>query len=147
MNASEICKTFEGFHRVIRSQPRIEAAPYICPAGFWTIGWGHVCSRDHPPIDVSIGQQFLEEDLLLARLAVQRLITIPLCASQTEALTSWTFNLGSARLRASTLRARLNRNEVEAVPDEMRRWVYAGGKKLAGLVARREAEVFLFSSK
>ena len=58
---------------------------------------------------------------------------------------SFTFNLGAGALQRSTLRRRANREERDAVPDEFRRWVWAGGRKLKGLVRRREAEAVLYS--
>ncbi len=48
--------------------------------------------------------------------------------------------------RAPTFRRKVNREEHGAVPDECRRWVWAGGRKLKGLVRRREAEVAVYTS-
>ena len=53
----------------------------------------------------------------------------------------FTFNLGAGRLQTSTLRRRLNQRDWLAAGQELRRWVYGGGKILPGLVARREAEI------
>ena len=47
--AIDLAKRFEGFHRVRRTEPG-RAHPYICPAGYWTIGYGHLCDATHPPI-------------------------------------------------------------------------------------------------
>lgn len=142
----EIAKHFEGFHRVVTRRPVITAAPYLCPAGYWTIAWGHLCRQDHPPVTEAEGETFLQEDLAQARVGVMRLITWPLNPNQIDALTDWTFNLGAGRLRGSTLRAVVNRGELDRVPGELRKWVYGGGKKLPGLIERREAEVALFLS-
>lgn len=38
--AIALAKRFEGFHRIPRSDPLRRAHPYICPAGYWTIGYG-----------------------------------------------------------------------------------------------------------
>lgn len=59
------------------------------------------------------------------------------------ALTSFVFNLGAGRYRGSTLRRRVNEGNWDDVPRQLRRWVYSGGKKLKGLVIRREAEAVL----
>lgn len=139
-----LVKHFEGFHRVVTRKPVITAAPYLCPAGYWTIAWGHLCRQDHPPVTMEQGEVYLDRDLAVARGDVLRLITWPLSRLQIDALTSWTFNLGAGRLRGSTLRAVINRGELDRAPAEFRRWVYAGGKKLAGLVERREAEALMF---
>ena len=47
--AIALAKRFEGFHRVPKLDPG-RAHPYICPAGYWTIGYGHLCDAKHPPI-------------------------------------------------------------------------------------------------
>ena len=48
--AIELAKRFEGFERKVKRGIEITAVPYICPAGFWTIGYGHLCDPKHPPI-------------------------------------------------------------------------------------------------
>ena len=68
----------------------------------------------------------------------------PVLATEPEArlaaLVDFTFNLGAGRLQTSTLRRRVNQRDWIAAGQELRRWVYGGGKVLPGLVARREAE-------
>ena len=59
------------------------------------------------------------------------------------AIVDFTFNLGAGRLQASTLRRRVNQRDWSGAAQELRRWVYGGGKVLPGLVLRREAEVLL----
>lgn len=140
----DLVKRFEGFERVARDRRPVMAVPYLCPANYWTIGYGHVCRQDHPSIDQATGELYLADDLAIAAVAVHRLITRPLEPNQLAALTSWTFNLGSGRLQGSRLRAVINRGELSEAPGEIRRWVYAGGSQLPGLVARREAEAALF---
>ena len=63
--------------------------------------------------------------------------------SRLAAIIDFTFNLGAGRLQTSTLRRRINQRDWIAAGQELRRWVYGGGKVLPGLVARREAEVEL----
>lgn len=58
-------------------------------------------------------------------------------------IVDFTFNLGAGRLQTSTLRRRINQRDWVAARQELRRWVYGGGKVLPGLVARREAECAL----
>jgi lysozyme len=59
------------------------------------------------------------------------------------AIVDFAYNLGVGRLQASTLRRMINQQRWDAACDELRKWVMAGGKKLPGLVLRREAEVQL----
>lgn len=61
------------------------------------------------------------------------------------AIVDFTFNLGAGRLQTSTLRRRINQRDWVAVAQELRRWVYGGGKVLPGLVIRRDAELRLLA--
>jgi len=142
--AIDLAKRFEGFHRVPKHDPG-RAYPYICPAGYWTIGYGHLCDPRHPPINEVEAEAYLAQDLQTALNATLRFC--PVLATQLEgrlaAITDFTFNLGAGRLQVSTLRRRINQRDWIAAGQELRRWVYGGGKVLPGLVARREAEVDL----
>jgi lysozyme len=88
----------------------------------------------------------LKQDVITAENAVIRLIKVPLNNNQFDALVSFTFNLGAGALQRSTLRAKINKEEYWAAPSEFMRWIYAGGKKIPGLIIRRMAEVELYSS-
>ena len=144
MGLVALVKHFEGLHRVVRRQPSISVAPYLCPAGFWTIGYGHLCRQDHPEIDEATADQFLASDLAVHERATLALTRPVLARHQLESLTSFVFNLGPGRYRGSTLRAKVNRGAFDEVPNELRKWVFAGGRKLPGLIARREAEIDLW---
>jgi lysozyme len=142
--AVDLAKRFEGFHRVPRyDQGR--AHPYICPAGYWTIGYGRLCDPDHPAINEAQAQAYLTQDLIAAMKATLRFC--PVLASEPEsrlaAIVDFTFNLGAGRLQTSTLRRRVNQRDWGAVSHELRRWVYGGGRVLPGLMTRREAECSL----
>ena len=109
------------------------------------IGYGHLCDPRHPPINEVEAEAYLAQDLQTALNATLRFC--PVLATQLEgrlaAITDFTFNLGAGRLQVSTLRRRINQRDWIAAGQELRRWVYGGGKVLPGLVARREAEVDL----
>ena len=85
----------------------------------------------------------LRRDVETAEGAVLRLIRVPLEDGRFDALGSFTFNLGAGAPQRSTLRRQVNRQEHGAVPREFRRRVWAGGRKLEGLIRRREAEAEL----
>lgn len=120
---------------------------YRDSAGVLTIGYGHTGP------DVKAGQSITQdraEALLrqdLNRAATQldglkiKYGTRELTPAQQDALLDFAYNLGTGALRGSTLlkqiRAGLPSADIQA---QFRRWVYAGGKKLAGLVRRREWE-------
>lgn len=137
-----LAKRFEGFHRVPRNDPG-RAYPYVCPAGYWTIGWGHLCRPDHQPITEAEAEAYLAADLVRALAATLRYC--PVLATESEnrlaAIVDFTFNLGAGRLQTSTLRRRVNQRDWVAAGQELRKWVYGSGKVFPGLVARRDAEV------
>lgn len=140
----ELAKRFEGFHRVPRADPG-RAHPYLCPAGYWTIGYGHLCEPTHSPISEAEAEAYLARDLQSALAATLRYC--PVLATEPEgrlaAIVDFTFNLGAGRLQTSTLRRRINQRDWASSAQELLRWVYGGGRPLPGLVARREAEVEL----
>ena len=144
--AIDLAKRFEGFCSMPKSDPG-RAYPYICPAGFWTIGFGHLCNPDHPPITEAEGEANLVADLQTALQATLRFC--PVLAVEPEgrlaAIVDFTFNLGAGRLQTSTLRRRVIQRNWAAAAQELRRWVYGGGKVLPGLVFRRETELLLLA--
>ncbi len=142
--AVQLAKQFEGFERVPKADPG-RARPYICPAGFWTIGYGHLCDPDYPPITEKEGEALLAQDLMIALNASLRYC--PVLSTEPEgrlaAIVDFTFNLGAGRLQTSTLRRQVNQRDWHGVASELRRWVYGGGRVLPGLVVRRQAEIML----
>jgi lysozyme len=142
--AVELAKRFEGFHRVPKNDPG-RAHAYVCPAGYWTIGYGHQCSPDHPPITEAQSEAYLATDLRTALDATLRYC--PVLATEPDgrlaAIVDFTFNLGAGRLQMSTLRRRVNQRAWPETALELKRWVYGAGKVLPGLVARRAAELEL----
>ena len=131
----DLIKRFEGFSPTI----------YICPAGYPTIGYGHVVlAHEQDQFAAGITQaeatELLRKDVRIAERAVLRLISVPLTDGQFDALVSFTFNLGAGALQRSTLRRKVNRGEHESVPAELMKWVWAAGKRLPGLVLRRHSE-------
>lgn len=139
--AIALAKQFEGFHRVPKHDPA-RAHPYICPAGYWTIGFGHLCQPEHPPITEVEAEEYLAQDLGVALKATLKYC--PVLATEPEgrlaAIVDFTFNLGAGRLQTATLRRRINQRDWPSVASELRRWVHGGGRVLPGLVARRETE-------
>ena len=137
----EIIKRFEGF------EPEV----YLDAAGYPTIGYGHLIRKEEGNmyangITEAAAEALLAKDVWSAERAVLRLIKVPLTDGQFDALVSFTFNLGGGALQRSTLRRKVNREEHGAVPREFRRWVWAGGRKLRGLIRRRNAEAMIYSA-
>jgi lysozyme len=90
--------------------------------------------------------ELLRRDLTIAEAAVRRLINGPITQGQFGPLVSFTFNVGEGALERSTLRRRINQGNWALAKRELLRWVHADGKKLKGLLVRREAEVELLCS-
>lgn len=142
----KLIKPFEGCHR-LRRDGLID--PYICPAGYPTQGWGIVVpSMDVPPITRAVADAILAREV--PRYMIEAINLSPALAlypRRLAAVTSFVFNLGGPRYRASTLRRRINAGDWNAAAAEFDKWVFGGGKKLPGLVRRRAAERKVFESE
>jgi lysozyme len=137
----DLIKQFEGFSPTV----------YICPAGYPTVGYGHVVKLQEREqfsngITRAQAEVLLRQDVQTAERAVLRLISVPLTDGQFDALVSFTFNLGAGAMQRSTLRRKVNRGDHANVPAEFRKWVWAGGRKLDGLTKRRESESMLYKN-
>ena len=134
----DLIKHFEG----------CELNAYKCPAGVWTIGYGHIKGvSEGMSITQEQADQMLLDELKEYENYINELVTVNLSQNQFDALVSWVYNLGPANLSASTMLKVLNSGEYEDVPAQMKRWNKAGGKVLEGLIRRREAEACLFVGK
>lgn len=132
----DLIKRFEGFCSSV----------YICPAGYPTIGYGHLVrsGESFTEITETEAEELLRRDVESAERAVLRLVNVPLTDGQFDALVSFTFNLGAGAFQRSTLRRKVNRQAHTEVPAQLMRWVWAGGRKLRGLRNRRSAESILY---
>jgi lysozyme len=121
------------------------SAAYQCPAGIWTIGYGHTKTA-FPGMKISREQaeELFREDLKVFEAAVTKLVTVPLSQNQFDALVSFTYNVGSSALAKSTLLALLNCKNYLGTAEQFLRWNRAGNVTLTGLVQRRKAEYELF---
>lgn len=121
---------------------------YKCPAGIWTIGYGHTGQDvfEGKTITQQEADSLLSKDLTRFEKFLNRIIKVPINQNQFNALVSFTYNLGIGALQNSTLLKKLNNNDFIGAANEFDRWVYAGGKKLEGLVRRRKEEKELFLS-
>lgn len=143
-----LVKHFEGLY--------LEA--YQCPAGVWTIGYGHTGIRHNDgtvfkgrKITPKAAEELLARDLETFAAGVQRLLLPKAAAALNEnqfgALVSFAFNCGLGNLSKSTLLQRINALRFDACPAEFLKWNRANGKVLRGLTRRRQSEANLFQSK
>jgi len=140
--AAALCRPFEG----------LKLQPYICPAGYPTIGYGTVWKPDgskvtmeHPPISKETAEAWLVHELRHNYLAGVLKASPGLLARPRAlgAMTDFAYNLGVARYRASTLRKRVDAGDWEDAKEQLMLWTRGGGKVLPGLVRRRQAEAAL----
>src|SRR5258708_33537577 len=111
----------------------------------WTIGYGHTrgvkqgdtCTTDE-------ADRWLIEDLEPVEKCIADSVSIELTQGQYDALCSFVFNLGCMALRNSTLLRKLNAGDDTGAAEEFHKWNHAGGKVLAGLSKRRNAEAEMF---
>jgi lysozyme len=135
-NCIQIVKYFEGFRRKL----------YTCIGGYRTIGYGHKLSlhENFEQISQEEALELLYKDLEISSRCVLRNTTCYLSQHQLDALSSFVFNVGPAAFQRSTLRQKINYQELDKVECEMLKWVYVKAFKVPGLVLRRKAEIELF---
>ena len=143
--AADLCRFFEGF----------SSKPYICPAGYPTIGYGTVYKPDGTKVtmqDAPISRE-LANDWLMRELEHNYMAGVlkasPVLITNEKALaaiTDFAYNLGVARYRASTLKRRVDAQDWSGACEELAKWNKGGGKVLPGLVKRRQAEIDLLRS-
>ena len=140
--AAALCRPFEG----------LRLQPYICPAGYPTIGYGTVWKPDgskvtmeHPPISKETAEAWLVHELRHNYLAGVLKASPGLLARPRAlgAMTDFAYNLGVARYRASTLRKRVDDGDWEDAKAQLMLWTRGAGRVLPGLVRRRAAEAAL----
>lgn len=125
--------------------------PYLCPAGVPTIGFGATYYQGGLRValaDPPITRQHAENLLIWQVRTIYLPAVLKLCPAidtpaRLASIIDFTFNLGTGRLKASTLRKRINDGRWADVPKELRKWNKGGGKVLRGLAIRREAEAAL----
>lgn len=131
----DLIKKFEGC--------RLEA--YRCPAGIWTIGYGHTKGvKEGQKITQEQAEELLRDDLRVYEQAVESCVKVPINQNQFDALVSFCYNCGGEALRTSTLLRLLNESKYSEAGEQFLRWNKAGGKVLAGLTRRREEEREMF---
>ena len=128
-------KQFEGCH----------LKAYKCPAGVWTIGWGHTKGVQPGQVITQAQADSLLQGDLLDYVNFVNNLKLKLTQGQFDALVDFAYNCGVGNLNKSTLlrKVRMNSSLTE-IQDEFRRWNKGGGKVLPGLVKRREWEAQRF---
>ncbi|SQI42344.1 Phage-related lysozyme (muraminidase) [Leminorella richardii] len=132
---------------LIKSFESCRLKAYLCPAGVWTIGYGHTSGvRPNDEISQAQAERYLKADLVRVEQDVRILARVPLTQGQFDALVSFAFNCGTRALSTSTLLRKLNGRDYVGAAEEFSRWVFANGKRFAGLERRRRLEKRMFES-
>ena len=146
--AAELCRRFEGF----------KSAPYLCPAGVATIGYGSTFYSDgrkvtlqDTPMSEPEARALLMTELLhkYAPGTIRQcpiLLTLALKENdwrKLNAIVDFAYNLGVGRLQTSTLRRKINEQDWAGAKEQLMLWTRGGGKVLPGLLKRRTAECSL----
>lgn len=132
-NGIDLIKRFEG----------CSLTAYKCPAGVWTIGYGHTKDvKQGDKITQAKAEEFLKNDLKVYEAKVRSIVKISLTQNQFDALVSFCYNCGPANLKKLVS----NRNAAQ-IGNAILLYNKAGGRILNGLVKRRNAEKELFLKK
>lgn len=132
----ELTKLFEG----------CRLTSYRDGGGVLTIGWGHTRHvYEGQTITQEQADGYLMADISDAQDAVNDYVEVKLSQHQFEALVDFTFNCGVEAFKTSTLLHKLNHGDYEGACEQLDRWVYDNGVKIAGLARRRDAEQELFN--
>lgn len=148
MKASDKVKEF------IKSQEGLRLDAYRCPAGVWTIGYGHTGADVRAGMKITQSEADRLFDIDLSRFEQELTDMIHanhvegLRQNQFDALLSFAYNVGLSKLRGSTLwrKVRTNLNDP-TIPAEFEKWVYAAGVVLRGLERRRVAEAAMWKGE
>ena len=140
-----LIKRFEGCARK-RGDGLFEAYPDPGTGGDpWTIGWGATGKGIGPGTVWTAAQcdARLEADLARYSADVARALgDAPTSQQQFDALVSFHYNTGA--IGRSTLAKLHKAGDFAGAAAEFGKWVHAAGRRLAGLVRRREAEAALY---
>ncbi|HQB09116.1 MAG TPA: lysozyme [bacterium] len=132
--------------RLIKEFEGLRLTAYLCPAGVWTIGYGHTKGvKRGMKIDQAQADRLLDIDLIDVARSIRQLVKVNINDNQAQALVSFVFNIGYGAFEKSTLLRKINNRDFLAASLEFRKWVYAKGIKLPGLVRRRSVEKDLFN--
>ncbi|CAB5223925.1 COG3772 Phage-related lysozyme (muraminidase) [uncultured Caudovirales phage] len=138
----DIIKKYEGFSK----------APYLCPSGIPTIGYGSTFYADGKKVTIH-DKPISEEDATQILIyviddfskKVIKMLKKELNENQFNALISIAYNIGTGALSKSTLLKKININpDDKSIRDEFLKWNRGGGKVLNGLVKRRLEESELY---
>ena len=133
----EIIKKYEGF----------SSQAYKCPAGVWTVGWGHT-GRDINKDTILTREEaelMLKKDVANLQEQILFLLDGKPSMNELDALTSLCYNIGLGAFKKSRLLKRINLKENgELISKEWIEFNKVNGKVVKGLLRRRAEEICLY---
>ena len=140
-------ETSESMIAVIKKFEGLRLKAYKCPAGVYTIGYGHTENVNaDSEISELMADQILRKDLKKFEQAINDM-DLPLLQCEFDALVSFVFNVGIGNFNKSTLKKLLLQKKFFYAAKEFDKWVFANGKKLPGLQNRRNKERKIFEGR
>ena len=141
----KLMTTSQAGRDLIKKYEGLRLKAYKCPAGVWTVGYGHTRGvTSSTEISQSMADLFLLDDIRPLERYINKL-GINFRQGQFDALVSFMFNLGEGNFNKSTLKKKiLAGGNDEDIAAEFKKWNKAGGKVLDGLTKRREEEAELW---
>ena len=140
-------KASEKAYSLVQQFEGLRLTAYRCPAGVWTVGYGHSGVVPGIAITKELAEEFLKQDIIVAE-GIVNAECLNLRQCQFDTLVSFVFNVGGGNFRKSTLLKKIKANpDDNAIMDEFLRWVYANGVVLPGLQKRRLVEMKLYFSE
>lgn len=163
--AIDIIKHYESLHD--GDLKKIGLQPKMCPAGIWTVGYGHALRnnqggflkgpgdkaeayRQFPYLEELGAVNLLQQDVKLFAHKSEKLIKVPANENQFGAMVSLSYNIGINAFKTSSVLGFFNIGDIEKAADSFLLWnkgtspVTGRKKVLNGLVKRRESERALF---
>lgn len=138
---------------VIKKYEGLCLTSYQDIGGIWTIGYGHTKGvTANQTITQEEAEEFLKQDVQMTEQGVDKLITSRVTDNQFSACVSLAYNIGLEAFKTSTLLKELNsftlspETRKKVVAERFPDWCKVKGKVVPGLLARRNAEKFLFLS-
>ena len=144
-------KTSQQGLELIKHYEGLRLNPYRCPAGLWTVGYGHLIGNGsvlpdswNRTFSVAEANALLVTDVIRFERGVTRYCPVKLTQGVFDSLVSFSFNLGLGTLQRSSLRQKINRGDIEGAKEVLLKYNKAGGIISRGLTLRRVSESKLF---
>lgn len=135
---------------LIKQWEGLRTKAYLCPAGVWTIGYGHTGPgvRQFQTITHEQADAILRNDIAKFEQKVSALTeSVELTQGQFDALVSLCFNIGPVAFANSTLLCKVKKDPNDpTIKNEFERWCHINRKVSQGLLNRRRIEARLYFS-